>query len=102
MGLHSPGSVGLFGHYGPMEALVLEAAQMKGGHSFAAAGSISAQAALFLTTRDLLIGEEIFLLPGLMDRSPSLQAAWISEDILRVLMIALLVIAAGLTLAGVL
>ena len=102
MGLHSPGSVGLFGHYGPMGALILEAAQIKGGHPFAAAGSISAQAALFLTTRDLLIGEEIFLLPGLMDRSPSLQAAWISEDILRVLLITLLVVAAGLTLAGVL
>jgi len=94
--------VGLFGNYGTTGAVNMEAAEKKGAHSFAAAGSVSTQAALFLTTRDLLIGEEVYLLPGLFDELPENQATWISEDILRVLLIALLVIAAGLKMVGIL
>ncbi len=101
MHLHPSGAVGLFGNFDQMGALIMEAVADQGGRPFAAAGSINAQAALFLTTRDLLIGEEIFLLPGLFDSSPGYQAAWISEDLLRVALLALLVIAAGLKMAGI-
>lgn len=102
MGLHPPGSVGIFGNYGLTAPLLTEGAVMRGGHAFAAAGSITAQAALFLNVRDLLIGEEVFLLPGLMDPTPYNQAGWITEDILRILLMALIVLAAVLTMAGVL
>jgi hypothetical protein len=99
---HPTGSVGLFGNFGQMGALLAEAALMQGGHAFAAAGSISAQAALFLNLRDLLIGEEIFMLPGLIEPSPGNQAGWATEDVLRLLLMGLLVVAAGLKMAGVL
>jgi hypothetical protein len=102
MGFHPPASLGLFGNYGHMGALLTETAMMKGAHVFAAAGSITAQAALFFNLRDLLIGEEVFLLPGLLDQTPGNQAGWAAEDVLRVLLMALLVIVAGLKMAGVL
>lgn len=102
LGLCPVGSVGLFGNYGQMWALLTEAAEIKGGHSFAAAGSITAQAAFFLNLSDLLIGEEVFMLPGLIEPGPGNQAGWATEDILRLLLMALLVIAAGLKMAGVL
>ncbi len=101
LGLHPLGSMGLFGNFGQTGALLAEAAEMKGGHLLAAAGSVDAQAALFLVTRDLMIGEEVFMLPGLIDPTPSNQAGWVSEDILRIALMVLLVIAAGLKLAGV-
>lgn len=102
MGLHPPGTVGLFGNYGYMGAVLTEAAMMKGAHVFTAAASITAQAALFFNLRDLLIGEEVFMLPGLLDPTPGNQAGWATEDILRVLLMAFLVIVAGLKMAGVL
>jgi hypothetical protein len=93
--------MGLFGNFGQTGALLAEAAEMNGGHPLAAAGSVDAQAALFLVTRDLMIGEEVFMLPGLIDPTPSNQAGWVSEDILRIALMVLLVIAAGLKMAGV-
>jgi len=102
LGYHPTGSLGLLGNYGQFGALLTERAVMRGAHTFAAAGSISAQAALFLNVRDLLIGEEVFMLPGLIDPTPSRLASLATEDILRVLLMALLVIAAILKMAGVL
>lgn len=100
--LHSPGSLSLFGSFGQSAPLWAEAAYVRGGHVFAAAGSISAQAALFMNVRDLLIGEEVFMLPGLIEPTPSNQAGWISEDILRVLLIVLILVAAVMKMMGVL
>lgn len=96
------GSLAIFGHYGSTASLWTEAAALKGAHGFAAAGSLSAQAALFLNVRDLLIGEEVFMLPGLFDTTPQAQANWLTEDILRILLIVLIVAAALLKMAGVL
>ena len=102
IGFQSPGSVGLFGNYGITAPMLAEGATRRGGHAFAAAGSVTAQAALFLNVRDLLIGEEVFLLPGLITRTPYNQAGWMTEDILRASLIALMAIAALLKMAGLL
>jgi hypothetical protein len=102
LSLQSPGSLAMFGSFGLSAPLWAEAAQIKGGHVFAAAGSITAQAALFLNVRDLLIGEEIFMLPGLMRPTAPNQAGWLTEDILRVSLMALLIVAAILKMAGLL
>jgi hypothetical protein len=98
--LQSPGSLALFGSFGQSAPLWAEAAFLKGGNVFAAAGLISAQAALFLSVRDLLIGEEIFLLPGMMESTTVNQAGWISEDILRALLIVLILVAAVMKMVG--
>jgi len=97
-----PGSVALFGNYGTEAALWAAAASDRGGDVFAAAGSLESQAALFLFVRDLLIGEEAFLMPGLIRTTPADQAGWFVEDILRVLLIALLIAGAALKLGGIL
>ena len=101
VGQRQPGSAGFLGNYGATAALMNEAVAMQGGHTFAAAGSISAQAALFLNHQALLIGEEVFMLPGLIEPTPHDQAGWVTEDILRVLLMVVLVVAAGLKMAGV-
>ena len=95
-----PGSLALFGSFGLSAPLWAEAAQINGGHVFAAAGSVTAQAALFLNVRDLLIGEEVFMLPGLMEPTALNQAGWLTEDILRVALMALLIVAVILKVAG--
>lgn len=99
--LHSPGSLALFGSFGLSAPLWAEAASIKGGNVFAAAGLISAQAALFLNVRDVLIGEEIFMLPGAMEPTAVNQAGWITEDILRVLLMVLMLAAAVMKMVGV-
>lgn len=102
LSLHPPGSLAMFGSFGLSAPLWAEAVQIKGGRVFAAAGSITAQAALFLNVRDLLIGEEVFMLPGSMEPTASNQAGWLTEDILRVSLMALLIVAAILKMAGLL
>lgn len=99
--LNSPGSLALFGSFGQSAPLWAEAAFIKGGHVFAAAGTLSAQAALFMSVRDLMIGEEVFLLPGLIEPKPHNQAGWISEDILRAILIVIILVAAVLKMVGV-
>jgi hypothetical protein len=94
------GSLAMFGSYGLSAPLWAEAAQIKGAHVFAAAGSITAQATLFLNVRNLLIGEEVFMLPGLLKISKVNQAGWLTEDILRVALMILLIIASVLKMAG--
>jgi hypothetical protein len=102
LSLHPAGSLAMFGSFGLSAPLWAEAAQIKGGHVFAAAGSITAQAALFLNVRDLLIGEEIFMLPGLIEPTVPTQAGWLTEDILRAALMALLIVAAVMKMAGLL
>jgi hypothetical protein len=92
----------LFGNYGPEALLWVTEAQAGGGQVFSAAGSLASQASLFLQVRDVLIGETVFLLPGLIDPSPSDQAAWLTEDVLRTALIVFLIVAAILKMIGVL
>lgn len=96
------GSLAIFGQFGSTAPLWTEGAALKGVDGFAAAGSLSAQAALFLSVRDVLMGEEVFMLPGLFDPTPQAQADWLTEDILRVMLMVLIVAAALLKMAGVL
>lgn len=99
--LHAPGSLALFGSFGQSAPLWAEAAFIKGGGVFAAAGSVNAQAALFLGIRDLLIGEEVFMLPGMIDKSPINQAGWMTEDVIRGSLIIFILVAAVLKMVGV-
>jgi len=96
------GSLALFGHYGPEAILWTEAARSRGSAIFAAAGTLSSQAALFLSVHDLVLGENVFMLPGLLKMRQEDQASWLAEDILRILLMLGLIIGAALKLAGVL
>lgn len=96
------GPLVLLGDYGAESLLLTEMHAEGGGQVFAAAGSFSSQAVNYLNVRDLLIGEQVFMLPGLDDLQSVNQAGWITEDILRVLLMLALVVFAVLKIVGVL
>lgn len=100
--LHPQGSLILMGNYGPESLLWTEAAASEGAHVFAATGTIASQAALFSSVRDSLLGEEIFALPGALEPTPANRAGWLTEDILRILLMLFLTAAAILKIVGVL
>ena len=102
LGLQKFGSIALVGNYGPAAILWTEAVQSKGGYAFAAAGSLTSQAALLFSVRDLMIGESVFSMSGLLSSNPVDQARWLTEDILRVLLIFSLVAGVIMKLTGVL
>lgn len=95
-------SLALYGFYGAHAMLWTESAVDRGGDVFAAAGSLASQAALFLTVRNLLIGEEIMMAPGLFDPSASSRASWAAEDLLRFVLILLLITGAVMKMVGIL
>ena len=102
MARQKPDSLAILGDYGSEAALWAASAADHGGDVFAAAGSLESQAALFLSVRDLLIGEEIFLMPGLLDPAHSDRAGWLLEDILRIILVVSLIAGVALKLGGLL
>ena len=102
LGRHSHGSLALFGNYGVEAALWAETAVLKGSQVFSAASTLDSQAVLYMNVPNLLIGEEVFMLPGLLTAAADNEAGWLTEDILRSLLMLLLVIAAILKMVGVL
>ena len=102
LSLRPYGSLALLGHYGPAALLLAETVIDKGGRVLGTAGTLAAQAALFPSIQNLLIGEMTYMLPGLFKKSTGHQAAWLTEDILRVLLILGLIVGAILKMIGVL
>ena len=98
----SCGSLVMLGYYGPEAALWAEGVVDQNEHVFAAAGSLSSQAALLVSVRDLLIAEEVFMLPSLIEPRPMDRAGLLTEDILRIVLILLMVVGAFLKVIGVL
>ena len=91
----------LIGSFGPEASLWSEVCASKNGYIFASAGTITSQAALYSQVNDLLIGENTFVLPGLINPSPGKTVGWLTEDILRILLISLLIAGAILKMVGV-
>jgi len=95
-------SLALIGNVGPEAVLWVEALTDKNEHAFAAAGPITSQAVLFPSIQDLIMGEEVFLLPGLLKERTSDRAGFLTEDILRMGCILLIVIGVIFKILGVL
>lgn len=101
-GFYPPHAVSFFGNYGSESLLWADAAFSRGGHVFAAAGTVASQAALFVRVQDLLLGEEVFLANGLLDPSPVDRAAWLTEDLVRIILMVFLLVGAVLKMVGIL
>lgn len=98
-----PGShLALFGEYGPQSFLWAASVQRKGGQVFAAGGDLTAQAVLFLTVRDLLIGESTYALPHSYTAEENVQSYYWVEDLLRLMIILALLVGIVLKLGGIL
>ena len=101
IGLEQYGSVALLGNYGPEAVIWAEAVQSKGGYVFAGAGSLTAQAALFSNTEDLMIGESLYGASGLLNTAMPELTGLMVEDIIRFLLILSLLAGVIMKLVGV-
>ena len=96
------GSLALFGIYGPEAILWVDALKRKGGGVFASGGDLAAQSVLFLSVRDLLIGESTFAYPGSVTGKQSAGKITFTEDMLRLALLFGLLMGVLLKLGGVL
>ena len=91
----------LLGNFGPEIALLTETANQKEQFTLAASDSLPAQAVLYATAQEVLIGEELFAVPAYLQAGPVHTASLQTQDLLRLGVIAAILIAAILSLAGV-
>jgi len=91
----------LIGHFGSEIGLVTEAAHRERTFTVAASDSLPAQAVLYATTPDILIGEELFAVPVYLNAGALHRSSLHTQDLLRWLLIALMVGGAALRILGV-
>jgi hypothetical protein len=91
----------LIGHFGPEAGLLSEAADRANAVLIGATGDASAQSVLFATTPEALIGEELFAAPVYLAGGSAASAALAVHDVIRWLIIAGLVLGAGLKILGI-
>ena len=92
----------LIGNFGPEVGLLAEAAGSQNATVISASDSLTAQAVLYVSSTDMLIGEELFA-AGAYDQAGSMHAAsLLLQDVLRWVIILALLVGAGLKLAGLL
>lgn len=91
----------LIGSFGPEAGLLSTTSEEKGSFTLAVSDSITAQSIFMATTKDVLIGEELYAIPAYLAYSPVHQASLRIEDILRWLVGAGLIVGAILKLSGI-
>lgn len=96
------GTLLLLGDFGPQAAISVDNLHRQHGEVFAAAGTFTAQAAVYLNVRDILLGEGVYAAESLLAPNPANRAAAMTEDLLRLALIAALVVGAVLKALGVL
>lgn len=92
----------LIGSFGPEVGLLIEAADRQNAAVIAASDSLTAQAVLYASSSETLIGEELFAAGAYVQAGSFHAASLVLQDILRWLIIAALLAGAGLKLAGLL
>lgn len=92
----------LIGDFGPEAALITDAAERENSTLVGVASEPLAQAVLFATTSEPLLGEELFAAPAYTSKEPSHRASLQVQDILRWLLILALLAGAGLKVVGML
>jgi hypothetical protein len=92
----------LIGNFGVEAALMAEAAERVNTFSLAASDNLTAQAVLFASAQEPLIGEELYAAGAYFDAGPLHAASLTVQDILRWLIIIVILIGAFLKLVGIL
>ncbi|MCD4673500.1 MAG: hypothetical protein K8R77_12625 [Anaerolineaceae bacterium] len=88
----------LIGNYGPEIALLCEAADRQGTFTIAASDALPAQAVLYATAQEPLIGEEMFAIPAYLKAGNFHRSSIQAQDLLRWVLIITLVVGAVLKL----
>lgn len=81
----------LIGNFGPEVALLADAADREDEFVLAGSDSVAAQAVLYGTAREPLIGEEVFAVPAYLQAGPIYLAGLRTQDILRLIVIIILI-----------
>lgn len=92
----------LVGNFGPEVALLIESGERQSAYTLAGSDSLPAQAAIYATAGEALIGEELYAIPAYLDCGPLHKASLQVQDILRWAVILTLGAGALLKLLGVL
>jgi hypothetical protein len=92
----------LMGNLGVEVALLNDAVERKGTFVLAGSDNLTAQAVIFASAQEPLIGEEVYAAGAYIEPNPMHSASLIVQDILRWLIIAAILAGIVLTLAGVL
>ena len=89
------------GNFGPEVGLMAEAGHQARSFVVAASDSLPAQAVIYATAGEPLIGEELFAVPAYLQAGPFHQASLQVQDILRWLVIVLILVGIILKLMGI-
>ncbi len=92
----------LIGNFGSEIVLLTDAARRKNAMSFGATDSLLGQAAIFASTDDAVIGENLFAIPENISKEPVYKASLHVQDLLRWVTIAVLFFGSLLKLIGIL
>lgn len=92
----------LIGNFGPEIGIVTQEAEQVSAFTLAASDSLPAQAVLYATTQEPLIGEELYAVPAYLQAGPIYTASVRAQDILRWGLAGLVILSAILKLVGVL
>jgi hypothetical protein len=92
----------LAGNFGPEIALLVEAAERENAFTLASSDSLPAQAALYASAQEPLIGEELFAIPAYLNAGRTHSASLRTQDILRWGVIVVITGGAILKLLGIL
>ncbi len=88
----------LVGNYGPEIGLLCEAADREGTFTLAASDALPAQAVLYATAQEPLIGEEMFAIPAYLKAGKFHLSSIQAQDLLRWVLMIIMVIGALLKL----
>ena len=91
----------IIGHFGPEVALLTDAADRTNSLAVAAADEPAAQAVLYASVDDPLIGEELFAAGAYTNAGTSHQASLQAQDILRWVVVVVLLVGSALKLFGI-
>jgi hypothetical protein len=92
----------LIGNFGPEVGLLTEAADRQNASVIAASDSLTAQAVLYASSSEPLVGEELFAAGAYIQAGAFHAASLVVQDILRWFIILALILGVGLKLAGIL
>lgn len=92
----------LLGNFGPEVVLLTESGEMLSAYTFAGSDSLPAQAALYASAQEPLLGEELYAVPAYLECGRLHIASLMVQDILRWTVIVTLAAGAVLKLAGIL
>ena len=91
----------MIGNFGPEVGLLTQAAEQEHAFTLTASDSLPAQAVLFASASDVLVGEDLYAVPAYLHAGPAHTASLRVQDVLRWVLIGGIVLGAVLKVLGI-